>query len=1332
MRYTALMILFGWMLSMPGLAQYSSTTSDLNMNWIVVKTFKADGSVESIRKQYFDNSGRIMQGQYRNFTAGQVLATQVIMDAYGRPAVNTLPAPINSGDFGYKTNFVTNASGTAYTYQNFDDAKTNNPDPVGQSTPGTLGWYYSNNNTMENRVPESTYPYSRADFYKDGTSSVKRTTVAGAAFKMGSGHENSEFVYPSVGEFTHYVQVRSKFFPTSEIGQHSSTYRKSTLKVFRDANGRETFVMLDDRDRPMITARPGSDIQLHCSMSITADTRNTAYINANSTLYINPNAQIEVYVGQTLYYTGPASGWSVSALGAQNGMIRSASPFSYKDCGGSGCSGITPAVPRPAVHYFKILQDNTPVSILNIIGGSYTLYDMSTETPITLSGTLNKGYYKVVANTGDVMVQYSNSYSDISYYYYNQLGQLVATIAPEGVKLLINNLNGYATKNDVPFMQLYEYDLRGKMIAATMPDGGRTEFVYRKDGLLRFSQNSKQAALGWFCYTNYDQYGRPTESGEYRPSGDVTFAGLKTNNTIIEDVSSTGGLPILSNKYEWVRTKYAAEDNSHGLPYYHTYIRNSISVTESPNTKTWYNYNEEGKLLWTIHGIKDYGSPGVWGYKVTEYVYDSEWRIAKVLYQKNQPDMFVYWYEYDADGRIDKIYTNTTDNVGTRMLQSKYSYYVHGPLKRTEIGGNLQGLDYTYTVQGLPKAINHSNKAYDPGQDGVVGSPNAGFLEDAFGMTLEYFNGDYSRSGTNIGSISINSADAPELFTGTVRGMSWFSKKPNSSPIPATPTMYVFKYDDRYQFREATWGAPQFPAHSFTAQPGVNKEIVSLYDMNGNIRNLSRTNFAGATTDNFQYNYYSSPKPQNRLHQVIQQSTSQVFSTYQYDNLGQVTAELPGPANDPGNPNKYLQYDVAGKVTGVYRDAAFTVPIVRYVYNEVGERVKKLSYNSAGSLLSTTYYIYDAGRNLMSIYTQPNGGSIAQTEIPIWGGGDRVAVLMRGSNTYRYEMTDYLGNVRSVIIRNGGTLDAVVFRDYYPFGHPIPQREQTDADGYRYAYQGEYAEKDPETNWNAFDLRMYDSRIGRWLSVDPYQQLLNPYLAVGNNPLNNIDEDGGWIHILVGAVVGAVVEGVKVVQEKGWKGLTTGEGITKVLYGAGSGALVAAAPGVSGAVVFSGATNVGGQIINNAFDPNKRLFDIDKSQVFFSSLTAGLGAKGGDMLRKPMANALEKWGRSASNTLFIPGRGTHKFIEKAYRPWWYTERQGLATTMANLATDPLNRYAEGYMNESWDRFEMMLQRAHQFAPYVHVLPEIIIKARRKVDAIKEFERRWRRRAAGLE
>jgi len=72
---------------------------------------------------------------------------------------------------------------------------------------------------------------------------------------------------------------------------------------------------------------------------------------------------------------------------------------------------------------------------------------------------------------------------------------------------------------------------------------------------------------------------------------------------------------------------------------------------------------------------------------------------------------------------------------------------------------------------------------------------------------------------------------------------------------------------------------------------------------------------------------------------------------------------------------------------------------------------------------------------------------------------------------------------------------------------PMPNRQIVNGEPYRYAYQGQ--EKDPETGKEAFQLRLWDARIGRWLTTDPYRQYHSPYVGMGNDPINGIDPDGG-------------------------------------------------------------------------------------------------------------------------------------------------------------------------------------------------------------------------------
>ena len=82
--------------------------------------------------------------------------------------------------------------------------------------------------------------------------------------------------------------------------------------------------------------------------------------------------------------------------------------------------------------------------------------------------------------------------------------------------------------------------------------------------------------------------------------------------------------------------------------------------------------------------------------------------------------------------------------------------------------------------------------------------------------------------------------------------------------------------------------------------------------------------------------------------------------------------------------------------------------------------------------------------------------------------------------------------------------------DYYPGGMAMPNRQIVNGEAYRYGYQGEFAETDPETGKVAFQLRLYDPRINRWLTTDPARQFHSPYMSMGNNWVSRVDPDGGY------------------------------------------------------------------------------------------------------------------------------------------------------------------------------------------------------------------------------
>lgn len=137
-------------------------------------------------------------------------------------------------------------------------------------------------------------------------------------------------------------------------------------------------------------------------------------------------------------------------------------------------------------------------------------------------------------------------------------------------------------------------------------------------------------------------------------------------------------------------------------------------------------------------------------------------------------------------------------------------------------------------------------------------------------------------------------------------------------------------------------------------------------------------------------------------------------------------------------------------------------------------------------------------------------GTIAQKELPIYG-ASRLGVYMKGigatTDSKTYQLTDHLGNVRAVAQRAVGSniVTALSYADYYPFGEQLQGRSS--ASNYRYAYQGQ--EKDNETGMEAFELRLWDGRLGRWLTVDPKHAGFSPYWGMNNNPISIIDPDGG-------------------------------------------------------------------------------------------------------------------------------------------------------------------------------------------------------------------------------
>ena len=92
--------------------------------------------------------------------------------------------------------------------------------------------------------------------------------------------------------------------------------------------------------------------------------------------------------------------------------------------------------------------------------------------------------------------------------------------------------------------------------------------------------------------------------------------------------------------------------------------------------------------------------------------------------------------------------------------------------------------------------------------------------------------------------------------------------------------------------------------------------------------------------------------------------------------------------------------------------------------------------------------------------------------------------------------------------------DIITANDYYPFGSLMPGRKYIPANSsYRYGFNGKENDNEVkgEGNQQDYGMRIYDPRLGRFLSVDPITSKyaeLTPYQFASNRPIDGIDQDG--------------------------------------------------------------------------------------------------------------------------------------------------------------------------------------------------------------------------------
>ncbi len=656
-----------------------------------------------------------------------------------------------------------------------------------------------------------------------------------------------------------------------------------------------------------------------------------------------------------------------------------------------------------------------------------------------------------------------------TYYVYDDFNRLCFVLPPKAVE------DESVTSAELSeFCYQYKYDERGRLTEKKLPGADWVYFAYDSWNRVRATQNGNQRLSNKWEFIKYDELNRPIMTGIYTVNSMPlsSMQGLvnmfELNDTRTTDSYGYSFTSFPNESFSWyygftidVQTVIYYDDYSYqsfwpGSSVFNSYQAVYSDQAMSPNvrgqvtgvrtkvldTSTWLYavnyYDKYGRLL------QQYQSNPDGGYNRTSTAYNfTNQPIKQQVYHKKTSSSTAITteeqYTYDHMGRA--LTTTHSYNGGTTVAIAQNTYDEIGRLQKKELHNGCQDLDYTYNIRGWLTQIN---------------DPTAAVTNDKkFAMKLYY---DADMTSTLSGGAQ---------FNGNINGLFW-------QKADGTKKGYNFSYDGLNRLTNADYGTY---STSWSNTSAYDMSI-TLYDRNGNIRNLTRKNSSGSNRESLAYIYTG-----NQLASVsgYYGGNSIPTKTFSYDSNGNATTDNLRETtiqyfDELNLPKKYTQ----------------GTNYAQYEYDADGTKWSKTVVKGAPP--STTEYY---------------GNFIYQDGVL-----DKV-LTSEGyyqANKYHYFLKDHLGNTRMVVSYSptGSTPTIEQETEYYPFGSMFADNS---LDKNKYLYNGKELQDEFFENYD-YGARFYDPALGRWHSVDPSAETYyswSPYNYTLNNPIIYIDPNGQWV-----------------------------------------------------------------------------------------------------------------------------------------------------------------------------------------------------------------------------
>ncbi len=633
-----------------------------------------------------------------------------------------------------------------------------------------------------------------------------------------------------------------------------------------------------------------------------------------------------------------------------------------------------------------------------------------------------------------------------------------------------------------------EYNDRGQVFKTSNPyfNGTPPSTVYTYDALNRLvsilnpdgTSSSINYDRGFTSYINENGHRKDVEKDVY---GQIVAVDEYTGDGSAQDPY----VPYATTTYQYDvlgNLEMVIDDQNNVTAISYDSLSRKIDM-DDPDMGVWYyEYDVNGNLMKQTDAK---------GQIINFDPYDALNRVTK----KNYPDGSYIQYDYDEAFSTNSIGLLTTvtelDSTGATKLITKAYYDVLGQSTRTDkiIGGTTYTTLTEYDVLERVNKVTHPapgntivNYSYDGhGNIDTILSGGTAFITydsyNAFAQPLQVtFGNDIITDYTyDPTNNHLNTIITTSLTLGVIMSLDYSSYDGVGNILQIVDNVTATKTRD-FKYDELN---RLIEADSLS----YGGKLIYQYDSIGNM------------TYNCRVGHYTHDPLHPHAVKEIRKTDGTLAASYIYDENGNMINSY--EYDDNGIPeigkDRVFTYDYDNMPTSIMKGGGEAVAAI---YDAFGSRIQKATPAEITTYITPSY--------------ECTGGACTLNIIS----GTQLIASLTGSEIFYYHI-DHLGS-SSIITDSDGMGDEVVQNVYYyPYGeikeNISPLTENVDV---RYKYTGK--EWDGESGLYYYGARYYDPKLTRFISADTIipdlinPQSLNRYSYVANNPINLIDPTGNY------------------------------------------------------------------------------------------------------------------------------------------------------------------------------------------------------------------------------